>query len=67
MELNWKLILSDSDSHHVRLMQSILDAEGLQTSLIDHSDSALPTTSESELYVLEEEFEKATAVLAANQ
>jgi hypothetical protein len=67
MELNWKLILSDSDSHHVRLMQSILDAEGLQTSMIDHSDSALPTTSESELYVLEEEFEKATAVLAANQ
>ena len=67
MELNWKLILSDSDSHHVRLMQSILDAEGLQTSMIDHSDSALPTTSESELYVLEEEFEKATTVLAANQ
>jgi hypothetical protein len=35
--------------------------------MIDHSDSALPTTSESELYVLEEEFEKATTVLAANQ
>jgi hypothetical protein len=67
MEPNWKLILSDTDSHHVRLMQSILDAEGLQTSMIDHSDSALPTTSESELYVLEEEFEKATTVLAANQ
>jgi hypothetical protein len=67
MEPNWKLILSDSDSHHVRLMQSILDAEGLQTSMIDHSDSAFPSTAESELYVLEEDFDKATSLLEANQ
>lgn len=67
MELNWKLILSDSDSHHVRLMQSMLETEGVQTSMIDHSDSAFPSTAESELFVLEEEFEKASDILAANQ
>ena len=64
MELNWKLILSDSDSHHVRLMQSVLESEGMQTSMIDHSDSAFPSTAESELYVLEADFEKASAIIA---
>ncbi len=63
MELNWKLILSDSDSHHVRLMQSVLDSEGLQTSMIDHSDSAFPSTAESELFVLDVDFERASAIL----
>lgn len=63
MEPNWKLILSDSDSHHVRLMQSVLDSEGLQTSMIDHSDSAFPSTAESELYVLDADFERASAIL----
>lgn len=63
MEPNWKLILSDSDSHHVRLMQSVLDSEGLQTSMIDHSDSAFPSTAESELYVLEADFERASSIL----
>lgn len=64
MEIKWKLVLSDSDTTHVRLMQSVLENNGIQASMIDKSDSELPTSADSELYVPEGDETRALAVLA---
>lgn len=45
----------------------MLDAEGIATSLIDHSDSAFPSTAESELYVQNNDLERAKAIIEAFQ
>lgn len=65
MEIQWKLILSDTDSVRLRLMKSVLEAEGIAASLIDKTDSELPSSAESELYVPSEDVEKAREILAA--
>jgi hypothetical protein len=67
MDANWTLILSDSDSTHVTIVKNMLDAEGIATSLIDHSDSAFPATAESELYVQNNDLERAKAIIEAFQ
>lgn len=64
METKWKLVLSDTDSVRLRLMQSVLENEGITASLIDKTDSEFPTSAESELYVPEEVAEKAMQVLS---
>lgn len=65
METQWKLILSDTNSVRLRMMQSVLEAEGIAASLIDKTDSEFPTNSESELYVPEADVNKAKEILAA--
>jgi hypothetical protein len=60
---NWTLVLSDSDSTHVKIIQNMLDAEGLTTSMVDHSDSAFPTNAESELYVKNEDADRAHVLI----
>jgi len=45
----------------------MLDAEGIATSLIDHFDSAFPSTAESELYVQNNDLERAKAIIEAFQ
>jgi hypothetical protein len=61
MDANWTLILSDSDATHVAIVKNIA------TSLIDHSDSAFPSTAESELYVQNSDAERAKAIIEAFQ
>jgi len=63
MDSNWTLVLSDSDSTHVKIVQNLLDSEGLTTSMVDHSDSAFPTNAESELYVKNEDAERARVLI----
>jgi hypothetical protein len=65
METQWKLILSDTDSVRLRLMQSVLEGEGIAASLIDKTDSELPSGAESELYVPSDAVDKAKEILAA--
>jgi hypothetical protein len=67
MDANWTLILSDSDATHVAIVKNMLEAEGIVTSLIDHSDSAFPSTAESELYVQNSDAERAKAIIEAFQ
>lgn len=57
-------MLSDTDSVRLRLMQSVLENEGIAASLIDKTDSEFPTSAESELYVPEEVADKALEVLS---
>lgn len=64
METKWKLVLSDTDSVRLRLMQSVLENEGITASLIDKTDSEFPTSAESELYVPEEAADKAQEILS---
>jgi hypothetical protein len=63
MDSNWTLVLSDSDSTHVKIIQNLLDSEGMTTSMVDHSDSAFPTHAESELYVKNEDADRARALI----
>jgi hypothetical protein len=63
MDSNWTLVLSDSDSTHVKIVQNLLDSEGLTTSMVDHSDSSFPTNAESELYVKNEDAERARVLI----
>lgn len=63
MDTTWTLILSDSDNTHVAIIKNMLDAGGVSTRLIDHSDSAFPSTAESELYVQNEDIERAQTIL----
>lgn len=63
MDSNWTLVLSDIDSTHVKIIQNMLDSEGLTTSMVDHSDSAFPTNAESELYVKNEDAERAHVLI----
>ena len=67
MDASWTLILSDSDSTHVSIVRNMLEAEGLVTQLIDHSDSAFPSTVDSELYVQTADAERARAIIEAFQ
>ncbi len=67
MDANWTLILSDSDATHVAIVKNMLEAEGIATSLIDHSDSAFPSTAESELYVQNSDAERAKGIIEAFQ
>ena len=67
MDANWRLILSDSDATHVAIVKNMLEAEGIATSLIDHSDSAFPSTAESELYVQNSDAERAKVIIEAFQ
>ncbi|MFN5319250.1 MAG: putative signal transducing protein [Bacteroidia bacterium] len=59
MDSNWTLVLSDADSTRVKIIQNLLDSEGLTTSMIDHSDSSFPSNAESELYVKNEDADRA--------
>lgn len=63
MDSNWTLVLSDSDSTHVKIVQNMLDSEGLTTSMVDHSDSAFPSSAESELYVKNEDTDRARVLI----
>jgi len=63
MDSNWTLVLSDSDSTHVKIVQNLLDSEGLSTSMVDHSDSSFPTNAESELYVKNEDADRALILI----
>ncbi|MFN5371021.1 MAG: putative signal transducing protein [Bacteroidia bacterium] len=63
MDASWTLILSDSDNTHVTIIKNMLEAEGISTRFIDHSDSAFPSTAESELYVQNEDAERAQTII----
>jgi len=67
MDANWIIVLSDFDATHIAIVKNMLEAEGIVTNLIDHSDSAFPSTAESELYVQNNDAERVQAIIEAFQ
>ncbi|MCB0704748.1 MAG: DUF2007 domain-containing protein [Saprospiraceae bacterium] len=62
-EKNWELILSDPDPLKVNLAEGILKQNDIISHVVNHSNSALPSIGEIELYAPKAEAEQAKKIL----
>lgn len=63
MEAGWKLIYSTIHQHRIVLAQEILESEGIESSEINHKDSAFTVIGEHELYVKDADADRAIELL----
>lgn len=57
------LLCSDARQEHMYLLNEILVANNMRTSLIDKSDSVFPSVGESEIYVHADDYIQALALM----
>jgi hypothetical protein len=62
---NWTLLCADSHQEHLYLLKEFLESYELKVEFINKADSVFPSVGESELYVLQEDYEKALQLMEA--
>jgi hypothetical protein len=60
---NWSLLCSDSRQEHLYLLKEFLESYELKVELVLKTDSVFPPVGESELYVQQEDFDKALQLM----
>jgi hypothetical protein len=63
METNWKLLLINSDIQYINLLNNKLEASGITSQVMDKSDSMFPSVGESELYVSQNDYDRAVEIV----
>ena len=63
MKQGWVKIYANPELYQVKIVEDILKQNGIESHIIGHQDSAIPSLGEAELYTLPEKAAAAVEVL----
>ena len=63
MSDSWVNICSDTDVQHIYILQSLLESEGIKSTIVNNASSSIPSVGEAELHVESVNADKATAII----